>query len=313
MTTLLAFEIAALVLGLLFGSFLNVCIARLPKGESIITPRSRCPNCHRTIRWYDNIPVLSWLLLRAQCRDCKVPISWQYPLVEIATGLWFVAVVAREITISLVGLYVQLSTEQYASLILEAVSLAILGFLLIGLLVMDWQTHLLPDTFTLTGIALSFLLTSIRAFFLAPQEDQIVLNSTKQLRLRSPGSFAAQGNVFLTGPEHLLGVWLLSVLGAVAILLLIRWAYQAARHREGMGLGDVKLLALVAGFLGFWPAVLTLFLGTLLATAYALVLLTRGKANAATQLPFGSFLCAAGLITSLFGSHLINSYRALLH
>ncbi len=203
--------------------------------------------------------------------------------------------------------------EGFAPFLLPQVGLAILGFLLIGLLVMDWQTHLLPDAFTLTGIAISFFLTCIRAFFLQGNEDQIVLNSTHQLRLRSPGSFASQGNIFLTGPEHLLGVWLLSVVGAAAILLIIRALYKLARHREGMGLGDVKLLAMIAGFLGFWPAVLTLFLGTLLATAYALVLLARGRATAATHLPLGSFLCAGALITALFGSHLINSYRALLH
>jgi leader peptidase (prepilin peptidase)/N-methyltransferase len=197
------------------------------------------------------------------------------------------------------------------NLSLGEVSLAILGFLLIGLMVMDWQTHLLPDAFTVTGLLISFLLACVRAFFLGPQEEQIVLNSTKQLRLRSPGSFAAQGNVFLTGPEHLLGVWLLSVVGAAAILLLIRWGYKALRHREGMGLGDVKLLAMIAGFLGFWPALLALFLSTLAATAYALVLVARGRAGAATALPFGSFLCAGGLVTALFGGPVIAFYGSL--
>ena len=195
---------------------------------------------------------------------------------------------------------------------LDQLSVAILGFLLIGLLVMDWQTHLLPDAFTFTGIAISFFITCIRAFFLQGNEDQIVLNSTHQLRLRSPGSFASQGNIFLTGPEHLLGVWLLSVVGAAAILLVIRALYKLVRHREGMGLGDVKLLAMIAGFLGFWPAVLTLFLGTLLATAYALLLLVRGRAEAATALPFGSFLSAAGLVTALFGGPIIALYGSLL-
>ncbi len=311
MTLLWTFEAAALLLGLLFGSFLNVCIARLPKGESVVTPRSRCPNCGKPIRWYDNIPALSWLLLRGQCRDCRGSISAQYLMIEVSTALWFVMAASRSLS------YVfapgpQLSTEQLASLILPAIALAILGFLLIGLLVMDWQTHLLPDASTLTGIAISFFLTCIRAFFLQGSEDQIVLNSAKQLRLRSPGSFASQGNIFLTGPEHLLGVWLLSVVGAAAILLVIRWGYKATRKREGMGLGDVKLLAMIAGFLGFWPAVLTLFLGTLLATAYALVLLARGRATALTALPFGSFLCAAGLVTALFGGPIIAFYGSLL-
>ncbi len=322
MTLLLTIEAAAFLLGLLFGSFLNVCIARLPKGGSIVTPRSRCPDCNHQIRWYDNIPVLSWLLLNGRCRDCKAHISRQYPLVELAVGFWFMGVATYTYIPRLVIGFLRMPRRLHpsasggidllTSFTIEKLTVAILGFLLIGLLVMDWQTHLLPDAFTFTGIATSFFLTCIRAFFLQGDEDQIVLNSTKQLRLRSPGSFASQGNIFLTGPEHLLGVWLISVVGAAAILLLIRAVYKALRHREGMGLGDVKLLAMIAGFLGFWPAVLTLFLGTLLATVYALFLVARGRAQAATALPFGSFLSAAGLVTALFGGPVIAFYGSLL-
>ncbi len=309
MTPLWIFEAAGCVFGLLLGSFLNVCIARVPWGRSVVTPRSHCPRCNAPIRWYDNIPVLSWLLLRGRCRDCKAAISWQYPLVELAVAFWFMIVVFLCFPS---GTPLQPSTESYASLILTGIGVAILGFLLIGLMVMDWQTMLLPDAFTFTGIVLGFLLACVRAFFLAPAEGQIVLNSTHQLRLRSPGSFAAQGNVFLTGPEHMLGVWLVSTLGAAAILLVIRWLYKAIRHREGMGLGDAKLLALIAAFLGFWPAVLSLFLGVLLATIYAIFLLIRGRAGATTRLAFGSFLCVGGLITALFGTRLIDTYQSFL-
>jgi leader peptidase (prepilin peptidase)/N-methyltransferase len=305
-TPLLLIELAALLLGLLLGSFLNVCIARLPKDESIIAPRSRCPHCGKPIRWYDNIPVLSWLLLKGRCRDCKAAISWRYPAVEIAVGLWFAIVVALTQSAPAAG------TEQYASLILVALSTAILGFLLIGLLVMDWQTYLLPDAFTLTGIAISFVLTCVRAFFLQGPEDQIVLNSTHKLRLRSPGSFDSQGNVFLTGPEHLLGSWLVETIAAALILLVIRWLYKAVRKREGMGLGDVKLLAMIASFLGFWPAVLSLFIGVILASGYAILLLARGRAGATTRLAFGSFLSAGGLVAALFGARLIETYQSFL-
>ncbi len=308
MTPLLLIELAALLLGLLLGSFLNVCIARLPKHESIVSPRSRCPHCGKLIRWFDNIPVVSWLILRGRCRDCKAAISPQYPLVELATGLWFTAIVF--LASRTYG--PQLDTEQQASLILSALGAAIVGFLLIGLLVMDWQTHLLPDAFTFTGIAISFFLACLRAVFLQGNEDQIVLNSTKQLRLRSPGSFAAQGNVFLTGPEHILGVWLVSTVGAALILLSVRWIYKAIRRREGMGLGDVKLLAMIGSFLGFWPAVLSLFLGVLLATGYAILLLARGKASNTTRLPLGSFLCIGGLIAALYGTRLIETYQSFL-
>ena len=181
---------------------------------------------------------------------------------------------------------------------------AVLGFLLIGLMVMDWQTQLLPDVFTLGGIALSFLFTCTRAIFLAPNEDEVLLNN-QHIQISSPGSSAGQGNVFLTGPERLLGEWLLAVAAAVVALLLIRWLYRVLRHREGMGLGDVKLFALLAAFLGFWSATLALFLGALIASVYAVVLLARGRAAATSKLAFGSFLAVGGLLAALYGEKLI--------
>ncbi len=306
MTPLIAFEAVGFFLGLIFGSFLNVCIARLPQRRSVIHPRSRCPNCQAGIRWYDNIPVLSWLLLRGRCRDCKQPIALHYPLVEIGLGLWFMAQ-AAEINVLLYSS----RSHDLVSDVMVHVGIALLGFLLIGLMVMDWQTQLLPDVFTLGGIAVSFLLTCTRAIFLAPNEDEVILKN-QQIQISSPGSSAGQGNVFLTGPERLLGEWLLSVCAAVVILLLVRWLYKALRHREGMGLGDVKLFGLLAAFLGFWSATLALFLGVLLASIYAAVLLARGKAGAASKLAFGSFLAIGGLIAALYGEKLIHAYKTLL-
>jgi leader peptidase (prepilin peptidase)/N-methyltransferase len=299
------------LLGLLFGSFLNVCISRLPQRESVVHPRSRCPQCGATIRWYHNIPLVSWLLLRARCHDCKQSIPLRYPLVELATGLWFAAVVSRCLTSSLVGINVQLTTEWYATLILIGLGLAILGFLLIGLTVMDWQTLLLPDAFTLTGIALGLFLTFARAVFLGPTEDRILLTKN-HIQLTSPGGVTDYGNVFMTGPEHLILARVAAICGAALILLIIRWLYKALRHREGMGLGDVKLLAMIAAFLGFWPAVLALFFGVLAATAYAVVLLARGKAIATSKLAFGSFLAIGGLIAAQFGNRLIDIYTTFL-
>jgi leader peptidase (prepilin peptidase) / N-methyltransferase len=303
------YEALAFILGLLFGSFLNVCIARLPKHESVVTPRSRCPQCGAPIRWYDNIPLLSFLLLRGRCRSCKQTIPWRYPLVELAVGLWFAVVVFRCLDSSSPN--VSLSTEWHIALILVGLGIAILGFLLIGLMVMDWQTLLLPDAFTLTGIAIGLFLVFVRAAFLGPTEDQVVL-SNHHITLTSPGGVTDHGNVFLTGPEHLIFGRIAAICGAALILLLVRWLYKAIRHREGMGLGDVKLLAMIAAFLGFWPAVLALFFGVLAATAYAIVLLIRGKAAAASKLAFGSFLCIGGLITAQFGNRLIGWYTAFL-
>jgi leader peptidase (prepilin peptidase)/N-methyltransferase len=195
--------------------------------------------------------------------------------------------------------------------ILGILGITILGFLLIGLLVMDWKTMLLPDAFTLSGIAIGLFLVCLQAVFLAPGEDQVVLNTTHQLRLNSPGSFASHGNVFLTGPESLIFGRVAAVCGAAFLLLTIRWIYKVIRHREGMGLGDVKLLAMIAAYLGFWPSILALFIGVLTASLYGAVLLMRGKAGAASKLAFGSFLCVGGLVSALFGNALIDKYIAL--
>ena len=311
-TPLYVYEAIGFILGLLFGSFLNVCISRLPQHESIAHPRSRCPKCKAPIRWYDNVPILSWLLLRARCHDCKQAIPWRYPLVELAIGLWFMVSVGTFLSrYSRVHEFGNgFSSADFPNLIVTF-TIAILGFLLIGLMVMDWQTLLLPDAFTLAGIAIGLFLAFIRAAFLGPTEDQVVL-SNHHISLTSPGGVTDNGNVFLTGPEHLILGRITAICGAALLLILIRWLYKVLRHREGMGLGDVKLLAMIAAFLGFWPAILALFFGVLLASAYAIVLLARGKASAASKLAFGSFLCIGGLIAAQFGNRLIAWYTAFL-
>lgn len=306
-----AYELLGFLLGLLFGSFLNVCIARLPAHKSIFKPRSHCPACGHTIRWHDNIPVLSWVLLRARCRDCKTRIPGYYPLVEIATGLWFLAVIARTQPdlLGLVGNAPSFLFHPY--LALEALSLAVLGFLLIGLMVMDWRTLRLPDAFTLTGIGVGILLVCSQAIFLTPGEGDVVLSSDHQLRLSSPGSFAAQGNVFLTGTEALVFGRIAAVCIAALILLTVRWLYKHLRGREGMGLGDVKLFAMIAAFLGFGGSLLALFAGVLAASVYGLALLALRRATSSTRIPFGSFLAAGGLFAALFGPRLVAWYAGL--
>ncbi len=303
------FVAAGFLLGLLFGSFLNVCIARVPRGESVVRPASHCLTCGHAIRPVDNIPILSWIMLRGKCRDCGASISWRYPVIEFATGLWFAFCALRmwdawHPTVVTLNSFVPFWT-------FETIGLAALGFLLLGLIVIDWQVQRLPDVFTFSGIALALFLVCFQAIFLEPGEDQITFTS-KHLRLSSPGSFAARGNVFLTGPEALIFGRLAAVCGAALILLLVRWGYKAIRKREGMGLGDVKLLAMIAAFLGFWPAILTLFLGVLLASVYGAAQMVRGKAGALTRLPLGSFLGAAGLVTAVFGDSFIAWYRGLL-
>jgi leader peptidase (prepilin peptidase)/N-methyltransferase len=190
--------------------------------------------------------------------------------------------------------------------------IAILGFLLIGLMVMDWRTQRLPDAFTLTGIGIGFLLTCVQAFFLAPGVGDIVLNTTHQLRMSSPGSSASQGNVFLTGTEALIMGRIVAIAGAALLLLAVRWGYKALRKREGMGLGDVKLLAMIAAFLGFGETLLALFAGVVAASVYGIVLLARRRASGTSKLPLGSFLAAGGLFAALLGPRIIAWYMELL-
>ncbi len=304
----IAFEAFWFVIGLAFGSFLNVCIARLPQGESVVAPRSRCPQCRRPIRWYDNVPLLSWVLLRGRCRDCGATISWSHPAVELATAVWF----AIAASLTPIGPTPALTGEHLAIGIIGGISFGVLGFLLIGLMVMDWQTGLLPDVFTFGGMAAAFFLVCSQAIFLAPGEDQIVLNTTKQLRLRSPGSFAAQGNVFLTGPESLIFGRIAAACGVALLLLGIRWIYKVLRKRDGMGMGDVKMLAMIAAFLGFWPTILALFVGVITAALYSVAMIARGRAGASTRIAFGSFLAIGGLVSAVYGGEVIAWYSGLL-
>jgi leader peptidase (prepilin peptidase)/N-methyltransferase len=308
----LLFVLGAFLLGLLFGSFLNVCISRLPEHKSISTPRSHCMKCARTIRWYDNMPLVSWVILRGRCRFCEEKISWRYPAVELAVGVWFSLVSVLVLRASLSGMYEQQTTSNYASFVILGLSLIIFGFLLIGLIVMDWQTHTLPDAFTLTGTLIGFVLICCQAIFLAPGQMDINFDTQRQLRLSSPGSFVAKGTLFMTGPEHLVLGRLLAIVCAAGLLLIIRAIYKKVRGQEGLGLGDVKLIAMIAAFLGFWPAMLALFLGVVLCSAYAIVLMMRGKATSMTRLPLGTFLSVGGLVSALAGAPIIAWYSSLL-
>jgi leader peptidase (prepilin peptidase)/N-methyltransferase len=314
------FELIGFGVGLLFGSFLNVCIARLPKHESVVRPGSRCMNCGHGVRWFDNVPILSWVVLRGKCRDCGAGISWRYPAVELGVGVWL-AKVASDLALQWEAnqpVVRQLVRSQgfepssVAHSLPVLLGTAVLGFLLIGLMVMDWQTQRLPNAFTLPGIGIGLGLTCVQAAFLAPGEGDIVLNTTHQLRMSSPGSSQSLGNVFMTGTEAMVLGRVAAVAGAALLLLTMRWAYKALRKQEGMGLGDVKLLAMIAAFLGFGESLLALFSGVMGAAVYGVMLLTRRKAGGATKLPFGSFLAAGGLLAALYGRAVVGWYTSLL-
>ena len=293
----------AFLLGILLGSFLNVLIVRLPADESIVTPRSRCNACGHPIRWYHNLPLLSYALLRGNCRDCGTRISWRYPAVELAAGLWFsLAALPLTDTAGITG-------DHLLRLIAHQAGIAALGFLLIGLMVTDWREYLLPDTLTFPGIFAGLFFACCEAMFLGPDEGDILLRHTVNINAANAGR--SPGNIFLTGPEHLIFSRLFAASVAFLVLYLVRLAYKTLRKRDGMGLGDAKLLALIASFLGLELAALAFFAGALLASVYAVALLARRRAGLATRLPFGSFLAAGGLLAAAEGQRAVDWYASL--
>ena len=271
------FHLAAFVVGLTIGSFLNVCIHRLPKGESIVHPRSRCPHCGRMIVAYDNIPVLSYLWLRGRCRHCRSRISPFYPLIELLTGLTFLLVYHRW------------------GISPPAVKAVLLASALIVLIFTDLRERLLPDRITFPGIAAGFLF----ALWL-PLED-----GTAALLLRLLGGTDLPA-VLLSVADALLG----ALLGA-GLLFALGEIWYRLRHVEAMGLGDVKMMAMVGLFLGIKLTVLTLLLGSLLGSLLGgLFMLLAGK-DTRYELPFGTFLGVAALIALFWGPQLVASYLSL--
>ncbi len=242
--------------GLVWGSFLNVCIHRIPNGESILRPRSRCPHCGHNIRAYDNIPLLSYLILRAHCRYCQGRISPRYPFVELLTGLLFL------------GLFFHFGVG------LAFFYYLIFGSVLLVLLFIDFDHQILPDRLTLPAIPLGLL-----------------------------GSWWIPGVGWI---RSLFGV----ILGA-SLLLGIIGLYYLLRGTQGMGFGDVKMLAMMGAFLGWEGVLVTVvtasFLGSLCGLA---AMLLYGK-NLQTALPFGSFLAVAGLGAIFYGPMSVAWYTQL--
>ena len=260
--------------GLAIGSFLNVCIHRLPRGESIVRPRSRCPQCEHSIAAYDNIPLVSYLLLGGKCRHCRARISPLYFLVEFATGLLFL------------WLYTRYGLDNYFA------KYAVFGALLLVLAVTDWQERLLPDRVTFPGMALGLGFS-----LLVPIAD-----GTVWLLFRGAG-----WEPLPLAVESLLESSLGALVGGGS-LFIVGELYFRLRGREGMGFGDVKMMALVGFFLGPKLALLTIFLaalgGSLLGGLFILVF-RRGSQY---ELPFGSFLGVAALAAALWGRPLLDWY-----
>lgn len=244
--------IAAPLIGACIGSFLNVVIYRLPLGQSVVSPPSRCPKCGYGLKWYDNIPVFGWLLLGGRCRQCKNKISIQYPLVEFITAALFLLVVWV--------------TPPGALL----VSRLLLVCILIALFSIDLEHQILPNSITLPGIVIGVLLSTI-----AP-----------------PGL-----------RDSLIGV----VVGA-GILYAIAWGYYLWRREEGLGMGDVKMLAMVGAFLGWKAVLVTLVLSSFSGALIGVALIASQRGNMKLALPFGTFLALGTLVAMFVGDPLVAWY-----
>ena len=301
------FASAIFLFGLAFGSFLNVCIYRLPLGLSVVTPRSACPECKHPIAFYDNLPVLSWLILGGRCRHCKTSISPRYLMIELLTGFLFLA------------------CYWHFGLTLSALKYCTFGFLLLGLIFTDAETKILPDKLTLTGLALGIVFS-----LLVPVNDL----ASQFL----PGMVSLPFSDEITGRlvsllDSLLGaaVGASFIYGAGAIYL--RW-----RGTQGMGFGDVKLMAMVGAFLGMKLTILTIFTASVAGSLFGLTTVvvvwvkrthrfmkTLANAQAARrrgwqsaqvvyrhyQMPFGVFLGSMALIAFFFGDRFLHWYGGL--
>jgi len=297
------------VLGLVFGSFLNVCVYRMPRDLSVVHPRSTCPHCHHSIAFYDNLPVLSWIFLRGRCRYCKAPISLRYVIVELLTGALF------------------LGCFWHFGLTLAALKYCVFGYLLLGLIFTDAETKLLPNKLTLPGLAIGLMFS-----LLVPVNDLVsqFLPGVVPLPVSSDLSWR-----LLSLLDALLGaaVGASFIYGAGAI-------YLRARGIEGMGFGDVKLMAMIGAFLGVKLTIFTLFTASLAGSLFGLStifvvwlkrtrrFMARQHATAASarkrawqsakigyrnyQMPFGVFLGSMAMIAFLFGNRFLHWYWGLM-
>jgi leader peptidase (prepilin peptidase)/N-methyltransferase len=289
------------LLGLAFGSFLNVCLSRWPAGESVVTPRSHCRHCSHTLAWWENVPLLSWLMLGGRCRGCKAWIGWRYPVVEAAVGVLWAAETWRTFHPELLSM-TRLPIDDFWFYFGYGVFQMVLFWLLIALAVLDAEHLWLPNWVTWPGVGLGVITRSIILLYVLGVNDA----SYTELPESDPIVKYGPISVFLAP------VW--AALAAAGLILLIRWVYWLVRRREGIGLGDAKLMALLAAWLGLPQALFAFAVGVLLGAGYAMVLLAMPSARresgpwAASMIPLGTFLCIGGIVSSLWGQRIIAAY-----
>ena len=246
----------AAALGSVVGSFLNVCIYRLPIRKSIVWPASACTKCGHELSWYENIPIFSWIALRARCRSCGAPIASRYPIVEAITGAMFAA-----------------AWWYYGPGVVLA-SRLVLGCMLLVLFAIDLEHHLLPNAVTLPGIAIGFLFSAISG---------------------EPG-------------------WIDSLVGILVgggILFAIAEVYYRVRKEEGLGMGDVKMLAMIGAFIGWKLTLMTLMMASLSGTIIGVALIISRRGTMKYALPFGTFLALGAAAAATVGQPLLDWYLAL--
>jgi leader peptidase (prepilin peptidase) / N-methyltransferase len=246
----------AFILGAVIGSFLNVCIYRLPRNESVVFPRSRCPGCGTTIDWYDNIPILSYLLLTGKCRRCKTHISIQYPLVELINALLTLFLFMR-------------FGPTFAFLVLFLFCSAMVAVTFI-----DMEHQIIPDVISLSGIAAGFVFS-----FFIPR----------------------------------LG-WLNSLFGILVgggSLWIVAWLYELLTKKEGMGGGDIKLLAMMGAFFGWKAIPFIIFVSSLTGSVIGISVMLIRKKDSKLAIPFGPFLASSSIIYIFFGSRIIHWYLGI--
>ena len=242
------------LLGLCIGSFLNVCIYRLPRRESLMWPASHCTSCERALSWYENLPVLAWLVLRGRCRSCAARISIAYPLVEVVTAGVFVA-----------GYCFYGATLLLAARLLFACAMIVLFMI-------DLEHQILPNVITLPGIVVGFVLS-----FMLP-----------------PGWWSS----------------LIGILAGGGVLFAVMEGYARARGHEGLGMGDVKMLAMIGAFLG-WPLMLlTLVLASFAGSIVGVGMMAAQRGGMKTALPFGTFLAIGALVAAVVGNDILIWYLA---
>lgn len=247
----------SLLVGLALGSFMNVCIYRIPLEKSIIRPSSSCPNCGKKIRFYDNIPLISYLLLLGRCRHCHHPISWRYPAVEAITGLLSLALFIRY------GL-----SLQYLLFLLFAATLVTISFI-------DLDHQIIPDVLSIPGIV-----AGLAAAFI-------------------PGNVSWFDSI-------------IGIIGGGGALFLVGLFYEKLTGKQGMGGGDVKLLAMIGAWMGWRSLPFVLLVSSLTGAIIGSVFLLAAGKGYRVRIPFGPFLSLGALFYIFFGPQLTNWYISLL-